>query len=147
MIEQLLGLERDRATPQTAVLAGTLEQNGPRQHYMRATYELNSDGETRVAPVRSQDSSLMAPLSQADCLIVRAPKAPAARSGETVEILPWTSEPDLVFPVCFKHSLGHSFQEALEAASVCLVGMFVGEPVEQPFLAGFFKGELLAARH
>ncbi len=88
MIERLLGLDRERGRPQVAVLAGKLEQNGPRQHYMRATYEPGANGETRVAPVRSQDSSLMSPLSQADCLIVRAPNAPAARSGETVEILP-----------------------------------------------------------
>ncbi len=88
MIERLLGVDRADSTPLTAVLARALEQNGPRQHYMRATYERGSNGETRVAPVRSQDSSLMAPLSQADCLIVRAPNAPAARTGDTVEILP-----------------------------------------------------------
>ncbi|MEM8743679.1 MAG: gephyrin-like molybdotransferase Glp [Pseudomonadota bacterium] len=88
MIDCLLGLNRADAPKRTAILAGPLEQNGPRQHYMRATIELGPDGETRVSPVRSQDSSLMAPLSQADCLIVRMPDAPAASDGERVEILP-----------------------------------------------------------
>ena len=46
------------------------------------------NGEHRVTPVRSQDSSLLAPLAGADCLIVRAPNAPAAVAGEAVEILP-----------------------------------------------------------
>jgi molybdopterin molybdotransferase len=41
-----------------------------------------------VTPVRSQDSSLLSPLSQADCLIVRAPGAPAADAGDAVPILP-----------------------------------------------------------
>ncbi|MDA7946630.1 MAG: molybdopterin molybdotransferase MoeA [Hyphomicrobiaceae bacterium] len=88
MIERLLGLNQTASATRTATLAGALERNGPRQHYMRATFETGADGETRVAPVRSQDSSLMAPLSQADCLIVRPPDAPAAQDGETIEILP-----------------------------------------------------------
>ncbi len=87
MIESLLGLDRSDAATRTAILAGTLEKNGPRQHYMRATFEPASNGEIRVAPVRLQDSSLMAPLSQADCLIVRTPGATAANDGDPVEIL------------------------------------------------------------
>ncbi len=88
MIECLLGLDSKAAAPRSAILAGVLEKNGPRQHYMRATIDIGPDGDTRVTPVRSQDSSLLAPLSQADCLIVRLPDAPACSDGDSVEILP-----------------------------------------------------------
>jgi molybdopterin molybdotransferase len=35
----------------------------------------------------AQDSSLMAPLAKADCLLIRAPKAPAAAAGSPCVIL------------------------------------------------------------
>ena len=65
-----------------------LEPNGPRQHYMRATTAPGSDGFSVVTPVRSQDSSLLAPLAAADCLVIRAPHAPLAPLGALVPILP-----------------------------------------------------------
>ena len=54
---------------------------------MRATSAID-DGQTVVTPVRSQDSSLLAPLAQADCLLVRPPNAPAVPAGGLVPILP-----------------------------------------------------------
>ena len=65
-----------------------LEANGPRQHYMRATTIAGPDGLPVVTPVRSQDSSLLAPLAQADCLLVRPALASAAPRGTLVPILP-----------------------------------------------------------
>jgi molybdopterin molybdotransferase len=65
-----------------------IEANGPRQHYMRATTAPGSDGLALVTPVRSQDSSLLSPLAEADCLLVRAPHAPPAPAGSLVDILP-----------------------------------------------------------
>lgn len=47
--------------------------NGPRQHYARAMLERDATGDQIVRPVRSQDSSLMAPLAMADALIVQPP--------------------------------------------------------------------------
>jgi molybdopterin molybdotransferase len=87
MIWKLLGLSGVDSGTQSAVLAAPLEKNGLRQHYMRATIETGENGEALVRAVRSQDSSLLSPLSQADCLIVRAPNAPAANEGKKVEIL------------------------------------------------------------
>jgi molybdopterin molybdotransferase len=55
---------------------------------MRATSTTGSDGLALVTPVRSQDSSLLSPLAQADCLLVRPPKAPALPAGSLVPILP-----------------------------------------------------------
>ena len=67
----------DDARPSRPAPASALEANGPRQHYMRATSAPGSDGLAVVTPVRSQDSSLLAPLAEADCLLVRPPHAPA----------------------------------------------------------------------
>ncbi|GBE43184.1 molybdopterin molybdenumtransferase [bacterium BMS3Bbin10] len=88
MLEKLLAQDSSAAAERPGVLAEGVGENGPRQHYMRATFESGPDGAALVRPVRSQDSSLLSPLSQADCLIVRSPGAPAALAGEAVAILP-----------------------------------------------------------
>ncbi len=88
MLDKLLAREHGGSAERPGILAEGVAENGPRQHYMRATFESGPDGATLVRPVRSQDSSLLSPLSQADCLIVRPPGAPAAAAGEAVEILP-----------------------------------------------------------
>jgi len=41
-----------------------------------------------VTPFSRQDSSMLATLSAADCLIVRAPHAAALDTGAVVEVLP-----------------------------------------------------------
>ena len=87
-LERLLGLADGSGADEEAELAGDIGENGPRQHYMRATAAPGPNGVRRVSPVRSQDSSLLAPLASADCLIIRPPHAPAARKGETVPVLP-----------------------------------------------------------
>ena len=82
-IRALLGLPARGEEPVQARAGVALEANGPRQHYMRATSTPGADGLAVVTPVRSQDSSLLAPLAEADCLLVRPPHAPplAARAA------------------------------------------------------------------
>jgi molybdopterin molybdotransferase len=55
---------------------------------MRAVSTAGPDGLALVTPVRSQDSSLLAPLAEANCLLVRPPRAPAEPAGALVPILP-----------------------------------------------------------
>jgi molybdopterin molybdotransferase len=87
MIARLLG-RTDVATPALrARLTTPLEANGPRQHYMRAQSAMVG-GDLTVAPVASQDSSLISILAAANCLIVRPPYARALPVGITVEITP-----------------------------------------------------------
>ena len=86
MLRRLLGAS-DEATELMAVLGAYLEANGPRQHYIRATSTI-SDGGRVVTALPSQDSSLVAALVLADCLIVRAPDAPAGNAGDSVKIIP-----------------------------------------------------------
>jgi molybdopterin molybdotransferase len=88
MIARLLGLEGEPNPLHKAELAVPLEANGPRQHYMRARYVDPGAIPPSVAPLPSQDSSLVSILASADCLILRAPRAPAAQAGDTVDILP-----------------------------------------------------------
>ena len=88
MLEKMLGLA-DQAHPEPqAVLGEALAANGEREHYMRAVSEWREDGTRVVRALPCQDSSLVAALAEADCLIVRAPHAPALGQGARVRILP-----------------------------------------------------------
>jgi molybdopterin molybdotransferase len=88
LIHALLGLPAELEMTATAFVATALPANGPRAHYMRATKRRRSDGALEVEPVRSQDSSLLSPLIDADCLIVRSIGAPAVAAGSAVSVLP-----------------------------------------------------------
>jgi molybdopterin molybdotransferase len=88
LIRALLGQPTAEERPQQARLTVAIEANGPREHYMRAISRPGPSGRPEVTPVRSQDSSLLAPLVEANCLLVRAPRAPAAPAGALVNILP-----------------------------------------------------------
>ena len=81
LIRALLGQPSDEEHPSHARLAVPLEANGPRQHYMRATSRPGADGLALVTPVRSQDSSLLAPLAEADCLLLRAAASASGPRG------------------------------------------------------------------
>ena len=71
-----------------ARLGAAVELNGLRQHYMRAVSRPGTDGVVQVVPLPFQHSSLIAPLAQADCLLIRSPHAPPAAAGAHVSILP-----------------------------------------------------------
>jgi molybdopterin molybdotransferase len=88
LIRALLGRPDSGQGLQPARAAVAIEANGPRTHYMRATSKPGADGLPEVTPVRSQDSSLLAPLALADCLLVRPVNAAAAPAGSPVSILP-----------------------------------------------------------
>ncbi len=88
LIRALLGLQRADAQTTTAATTVELERNGPRAHYMRGKLGRAADGTVTATPVRSQDSSLLTPLADADCLIVRPINAAAVPAGESVTVLP-----------------------------------------------------------
>ena len=88
LIHALLGINASADTLGEATAGTAMTANGPREHYMRATLTSSSDGNQIATPVRSQDSSLLSPLAQADALIVRPPGDPAVTVGATVKILP-----------------------------------------------------------
>jgi molybdopterin molybdotransferase len=74
--------------PSRARLKVPLEANDRRQDYLRSTLTRAPDGSLFVEPFKKQDSSMISLLARADCLVIRAPHAPAAKEGDWVEIVP-----------------------------------------------------------
>ena len=69
-----------------ASFAVDVAANDARQDYVRATMK-QTDGLPLVTPLRVQDSSGLAVLAAADCLLVRPPNAPAAKAGDPCRII------------------------------------------------------------
>ena len=86
LICKLSGRSDIEPVPERALLAVDLPENDERADYLRATLTQGPDGPL-ATPVPVQDSSLMASLARADCLLIRAPHAPAARAGTPCVIL------------------------------------------------------------
>jgi molybdopterin molybdotransferase len=86
LIRQLAGRDDIERVPESALLGHDLPANDERADYMRATLSIGPDGLVAM-PLPNQDSSLMAPLAKADCLLIREPNAPAASSGSHCVIL------------------------------------------------------------
>ena len=86
-IAVMLGRKAGDQAPETAILGTDLDANDRRQDYLRARIEVDSAGRRRAVPFARQDSSMLATLAQADCLIVRGPLAAPAKAGEVIEIV------------------------------------------------------------
>jgi molybdopterin molybdotransferase len=82
LIAHLAGAADPLPVPRPATLGEPLPANGPRADYLRAAHR-----EGRVFAAAIQDSSMLRTLARADCLIVRPPHAPAAKPGDSLEIL------------------------------------------------------------
>ncbi len=87
-LEILQGRPAAPTAPETAILGADLGANDRRQDYLRARLETDARGRRLAMPFPRQDSSMLATLAQADCLILRPPLAAPAKAGETVEIVP-----------------------------------------------------------
>ncbi len=86
LIRRLAGRADVELRQEAARLGRDLPQNDERQDYLRASLEEGPDGPV-ATPLMAQDSSQMALLAQADCLVIRAPSAPAAPAGSPCVIL------------------------------------------------------------
>src|SRR5215470_9882083 len=72
---------------ESAALGRDLAANDERTDYLRARL-IEGDGGTAIAePFPIQDSSMVVPLANADCLVIREPYAPAAKAGDRCAIL------------------------------------------------------------
>ena len=87
LLRRLAGRSDVSAAPESAVLGCDLPENDERADYLRATLAPEADGPPVATPVRVQDSSMMAALAKADCLVIREPFAPAASAGSRCVIL------------------------------------------------------------
>lgn len=82
VVRALQGLPK-KATPRfSAKLSHSIEQNGGREHYMRAVYD---NGMVHV--FERQDSALLSVMAASNALIVRAPHAGPLDAGSEVEVI------------------------------------------------------------
>lgn len=82
VVQAMLGLGQAPAPRARARLAAPIGQNGPREHYMRAT--LDQDG---LRVFDRQDSSLLTVLAGANALLVRPPHDPPQPAGTEMEYI------------------------------------------------------------
>jgi len=86
LVRRLAGRADLDAEPESAVLGTDLPANDERSDYLRARLTAG-DGALVATPFPLQDSSMLAPLAQADCLVIRPPFAPPAPAGSPCVIL------------------------------------------------------------
>ena len=86
LIRAMSGRSDLSAPIESALLGCDLSANDEREDYLRATLTPGTDGDV-ATPFPVQDSSMMAPLSRADCLLIREAYAPAAKAGSRCRIV------------------------------------------------------------
>ncbi|MBL8700547.1 MAG: molybdopterin molybdotransferase MoeA [Alphaproteobacteria bacterium] len=86
-LRRLSGATKVDAPLERALAGAALAANDRRQDYLRATLQRGEDGAPIATPFQKQDSSMLRILSEAHCLLVRAPNAPAAPAGAMVPII------------------------------------------------------------
>jgi molybdopterin molybdotransferase len=72
---------------ESARLGSDLRKNDERTDYLRATLATSPGGRLIATPFPVQDSSMMASLAKADCLLIREPFTPAATAGTYCTII------------------------------------------------------------
>jgi molybdopterin molybdotransferase len=82
LIRRLAGRSDVERQTESAVLGCDMPANDERADYLRATLR---DGV--ATPFAVQDSSMMAPLAKADCLVIREPYESAAKTGSPCRIV------------------------------------------------------------
>ncbi len=83
----MLGMDDVGPLVETAILGVDLGENDQREDYLRATLTRDGEGNRVATPFPVQDSSNFSRLVQADCLVIRAPHAPAAKAGDAVSYI------------------------------------------------------------
>ena len=86
-IGRMLGLSAPDDGEDRAILGCDLKANDEREDYLRAHLERDGDGNWVATPFPAQDSSMLATLARAGCLVVRPPHAPAVPAGDKVRIV------------------------------------------------------------
>jgi molybdopterin molybdotransferase len=86
-LRKMLGMAHVEPEFDRARLIVAMGPNDQREEYGRGRLERGEDGVLQVTPFGAQDSAMQALLAHADCLIRRAPHAPAAAVGDEVEVI------------------------------------------------------------
>ncbi len=88
-VEAMMGIPFAQKPHVMATLGVDLPANDKREDYLRSELRREADGRLVALPFPVQDSSMITRLARADCLVIRAPHAPALKAGNLVEILPF----------------------------------------------------------
>jgi molybdopterin molybdotransferase len=86
LIRRMSGRSDPVTATETVMLGCDLPENDERADYLRATLKPGPEG-LIATPFPVQDSSMMAPLAKADCLVIREPHASAAKTGRPCVIV------------------------------------------------------------
>jgi molybdopterin molybdotransferase len=81
LIRRLAGRTDLSAISESALAGADLPANDERMDFLRATLSAGPDGRLVATPMPVQDSSMMAALAKADCLLIRLANAPALKVG------------------------------------------------------------------
>jgi molybdopterin molybdotransferase len=87
LIRRLAGRAAQEPQLEPALLGCDLPANDERADYLRAALKPGPDGLAVATPFPVQDSSMLGPLAESQCLVVREPHAPAAKAGSRCAIL------------------------------------------------------------
>jgi molybdopterin molybdotransferase len=87
LLRRLAGRRDLGPDTESAVLGCDLPANDERTDYMRAELSARPDGGLVATPYPVQDSSMLVPLANAGCLVIREPYAPAAAAGRPCTIV------------------------------------------------------------
>jgi molybdopterin molybdotransferase len=87
LLRRLAGRQDLGPDTESATLGRALPENDERTDYMRAELTLSANGIQVATPFEPQDSSMLAPLARAGCLVIREPYAPAAAAGSACRIV------------------------------------------------------------
>lgn len=87
LLRLLAGRTDTAIETESALLGCDLPANDERADYLRSIWKRDAGGNTIATPFSTQDSSMMARLAAANCLVLRAPYAPAAKSGDACAIV------------------------------------------------------------
>jgi molybdopterin molybdotransferase len=87
LIRRLTGRVDWEPRLEPAQLGCDLPENDERADYLRATLNAGPEGLPVATPCPVQDSSMLAPLAKADCLLIGEPHAPPAKVASRCTIL------------------------------------------------------------
>ena len=90
LLRKLQGMSEPVQKPLPAILGEDVWENDQRADFIRSVSRYDDEGRRVVMPFlkKSQDSSFTSVLAKADCLLIRAAGAPAAKKGGRCEIIP-----------------------------------------------------------
>jgi molybdopterin molybdotransferase len=87
LLRRLSGRSDIEVEAESAVLGCDLPANDERADYLRSVWKKDAAGAIVATPFPVQDSSMMARLAAANCLVLRAPFAPPAKAGEPCAVV------------------------------------------------------------